>query len=160
MINEFNTTLNLIKRILDDLIYLSNIKFFQTLTSALIGAFISISVFIGTQVWTSKREKKKQRESVLTVITQTHSKLFTAIYESSLDYNSVEYLKIREEYQRIGVFIYMVPNELKIHFNELYLIHYKDQSYYNANKHRIHGLCKSITEKINEYGVEVFGRKL
>lgn len=129
----------------------------MALIGALIGAFVSIGVFIGTQLWTSKREKKKQRETVLNIVTQSHKDLFSVIYEGSQDEKKINYLKLREEYTKIGLFIYLLPSDLKIHFDELYEVHIKDPVFYKANKHKIPDLCKEIVKKINEYGVDVFG---
>jgi len=157
MFREIQELLLLANKVLENLIYLLDLKVVQTFISTIIGSFVTISVFFGTQIWTSKREKKKQREAVLNVITQTHKDLFSTIYEASHSKNSVDYLNLRNEYKRIGLFIYMMPNELKIHFNELYEIHCKDQDFYKANQHRIHQLCKKIIQIINKYGVDVFG---
>ena len=156
-IQDIEKLLFLTNRILENTLKLFETKIAQVLMGALIGAFVSIGVFIGTQLWTSKREKKKQRETVLNVITQSHKDLFSVIYEGAQNENNLNYLKLREEYTKIGLFIYMLPSDLKIHFSDLYEIHIKDSMFYKANKHKIPDLCKEIVKKINEYGVDVFG---
>ncbi|MEH7490308.1 hypothetical protein [Priestia megaterium] len=154
---DIQQILILINNILENLLKLFDTKIAQTLLGAFIGASVSITVFIGTQLWTSKREKRKQKENVLNVITQVNKELFNIIYEISNTEKDFNYLKLREEYKKIGLFIYMLPEDLKIYFDELYIIHSRDPKFYQENQNKIPDLCKGIVQKINKYGVDIFG---
>ncbi|WP_129710671.1 hypothetical protein [Priestia megaterium] len=156
MITSLEKILVLINEILENLLKLSETKFAQTLTGALIGAFVSVGVFIGTQIWTNKREKRKQKETVLNVVTQNHKELFSLIFEGAQNEKNVDYEKLRAEYKRIGLFIYMLPIDLQTKFSELHKVHNNNPSFYKENKQKIPKLCKEITNKIQEYGVDVF----
>lgn len=123
----------------------------------LIGALISIFVLVITQYITGRREKTKYKQTMLSWLTINNSSLFTLIFQYSLNESNIDYVKLREELNKVGSFIYILPNDLQIDFMDLYLIHQKDPNYYDTNKDRIFPLLVSIVAKLNKYGVEAFG---
>ena len=127
------------------------------LLHTLIGAFISISVLVVTQYLTEKREKVKYRQTILSWLTISNSSLFILIYKYSIDKEKINYEKLRKELERVGSFIYILPDNLKSDFIELIQIHQKPPEDYENNQDRIHPLLVSIVDKLNTYGVDAFG---
>ncbi|MCM3527834.1 hypothetical protein M4D56_01830 [Cytobacillus oceanisediminis] len=132
-------------------------SFFDTkLFIALITSTVTIIIFILGQISIRSLQKKNDKRNTLILITQSNSALFSLIYRGSIDEKNLDYLKLREELIKSNV-IFVLPNEVKHHFRELYKIHFSGGDYYDQNKDRIHKTLKNIVEVLNNYGVETFG---
>ncbi|MGA4486517.1 hypothetical protein ACPA3B_24270 [Bacillus bombysepticus] len=127
------------------------------ITHTLIGASISIIVMVVTQLILSKREKRKERQTLLNWLLISNNSLFSTIYKNSKTPKNIEYNKLREELEKNTSFIYILPADLKADFVKLYDIHFKGSSHYTKNQQEIAGILASIVKKINTYGGEAFG---
>ncbi|WP_316570681.1 hypothetical protein [Neobacillus sp. YIM B06451] len=123
----------------------------------LFGALITVIVLVVNQILTEKRERIKYRQSVLSWLTLNNSSLFVLIYEYSLDENNINYEKLRSELQRVGSFIYVLPEDLKSDFQELVRIHQREPKGYDEERNKIYPLLVSVVTKLNKYGVDAFG---
>ncbi len=139
----------------------NNVPWYQTsLWSAIIGAIcgaaitgiVSLIVFYMTNKY---NEKNRRRELLITTV-QTNSKLFNLIYIGAIKSDGIDYGLLRTELMSTSI-LFLLPSDLKIYFEELYNIYCKDPNYIAKNKDKIHINLVKIKNKLEEYGVEVFG---
>lgn len=119
----------------------------------ILGAAISIIIFILSQYFVNRIEKKKNKQNVVLLITQSNASLFSIIYKGSLNKDKLDYIKLRSELDKTNV-LFVLPEEIRKPFEQLYKIHLMDESYYRENKHRIHLLLVQIVNELKNYGVD------
>ncbi|MCM3111696.1 hypothetical protein [Lederbergia lenta] len=125
----------------------------------LIGALISLTTLLVTQYLNEKRERRKNKETILNWLTLSNSSLFVLIYKYSIKKDNIDYTKLRTELERIGGFIYILPADLKVDFETLYSIHQLQPKDYMIRQNEIAPLLESIVYKLNKYGEEAFEHK-
>lgn len=123
------------------------------LFGVIIGAVISIVIFFLSQYFTNISEKKKNRQNIILLITQSNASLFSIIYKGSLNKDKIDYIKLRSEIEKSNI-LFVLPDNIRKPFEELYKIHLMDELYYRENKHRIHSLLEKIVIELKRYGVD------
>jgi len=123
--------------------------------SMLIGSLITVLVFIISSYMENRRRIIEDRKNLLMLITQTYSELFSIIAYSTVSSN-IDYLHLREQLQGTENILFILPQDIKQLFLELYKIHNSNSQYYTNNKSRIQGYLIRIEQKLKEYGVDIF----
>lgn len=129
----------------------------SNLLSAIIGALVTIVIFVIGNIINAKRQKKNDIKDLIILLTQTNQKLFSLIYQGSLDCTNIDYLGIRNELENTSI-IYILPNDLRKNFMELYKIYFTDPTYYDDHKCDIYERLKSIINVLNSYEVYLFDK--
>ncbi|WP_176345172.1 hypothetical protein [Priestia aryabhattai] len=114
----------------------------------IIGGSITLLTFIATQLINHLKDLKKNRRDLITLVTQTHSKLFSLIYQGSCNKEKINYIGIRQELERINL-IYVLPKKLKEPFKNLYNVYNGNEDFYKDNKHKIHGFLVKIVQELD-----------
>lgn len=123
--------------------------------SMLIGALITITVFIISSYIENRRRKIEDRKNLLILVTQTYSELFSIIGYSAVS-NTVDFLHLRESLKGTENILFILPLDIRQYFTELYKIHNADPMYYTNNKSKIQEYLILIENKLKEYGVDIF----
>lgn len=135
---------------------MNNVWYDSNWFAAVISSLLTLTIFIFGQYIARKNQEKTDKKNMITLITQSNATLFTLIFRGSININSINYIKLREELDKTNI-IYILPSNLKSIFIELYTIHYSGPEFYDKNKNKIHGHLKKVVEILNKYGVESFG---
>lgn len=130
----------------------------MNIIGVIIGAIITVLSFVAGHYINRKSEVKKNKQSILILVTQTNADLFSVIYRGSLNKSNIHYIKLRQELERTNV-IYVLPQEIRISFSKLYKIYFTSPEYYDENKKYIHKNLLDIVSKIKDYGVDAFEYK-
>lgn len=135
-----------------------NSNWFAALIGAIVGGFISISIFFATNYINKKNQEKTERKNLLILLTQSNPRLFSIIHIGSLNKNKIDYAELRKELKNTSI-IWILPTEVKEPFLELYRIHAYDSQEYDINKQNIYNCLVKIENEFNKYGVDLFGDK-
>ncbi len=130
----------------------------MNVTGVLVGAMITLVTVIISQYYNKKYQMKKEKQNIILLIVQSNALLFSLIHQGSIDKESIDYVKLREELEKSNI-IFILPKDIKISFTELIKIHFKGREYYRENKPFIHKYLKEIIKNLENYGVDAFGDK-
>lgn len=128
------------------------------ITSVIIGSILTIISFVVSHYISSKNQIRKQKQDNLYLITQTNGKLFSLIYQGSLDKRNIDSIKIREELEQVNI-LFILPQDIREPFQELYDIYFSGSETYRNRKEDIHVSLKNIVNVIEKCGVDAFGHK-
>lgn len=128
------------------------------ITHTVIGALIALTTLVITQMISGRRERIKYTQTMLSWLVQSNATLFTVIFQISLKRElwDQDGATLRSELLKVGSFIYILPEDLKRDFMELYIIHNQKPEEYIHSKKNVHKLVVTIVEKLNKYGVKAF----
>lgn len=128
------------------------------LCSSLIGSGVAIIVMLISNYFNEKSKTKDNRKELLILITQSNPKLFSIIYNVSINNENIDYVNLRKELFSCSI-VWVLPKEIKELFIGLYEIHNYNPKEYEKNKYKIPIICKEISKELIKYGVDVIGIK-
>lgn len=131
-----------------------NSNWFSSLLGAVVGAAISLL----TTYLNNKKQEKTEKKNLLVLIIHSNGKLFSLIHRGAINKNKIDYYEIRKELLNCD-FVWILPNNLKNIFEELYEIYSCDGDEFDSKKFKTYECFVRINDELNRYGVDIFGDK-
>ena len=128
------------------------------LFSSLIGAVVALIVMLISNYFNEKGKNQDNKKQLLILITQSNPKLFSIIYNASINNENIDYVNLRKELFSCSI-VWVLPKEIKELFIRLYEIQNYTPKEYEGNKCKIPIICKEISKELMKYGVDVVGIK-
>ncbi|MFL0251234.1 hypothetical protein ACJDT4_12430 [Clostridium neuense] len=129
----------------------------SSLFSALMGAMVTIIIFIITNIINNRKERKSNVKSFLTLLMQQYSMLFSAIYQGSINPEKIDYKLLRNELKKSMAIVFLLPENIQMNFSKLLNIYFTNEKYYDDHKSDIENILKDIVKALQSYGVDIFG---